>query len=223
VSGSFWFPLGLSLRTSALTVALVFAPGTLLGYLLARGRFRGRALLDAAILLPLVLPPSVIGYLLLLTFGREGAIGSVLSKIFGGSIAFTFTAAVIAATVVALPLFVKAAQAALSQVSVDLEETAYTLGLSRTRTFFEVTLPLAWRGLVAAAVLTFARALGEFGATLIFAGNIQGRTNTMPLEIFGAYLAGDDRRALILVAILSGVSLVVVLVANRFGRATPVA
>ncbi len=204
----------LSLEVAALAVALALVPGTLLGYALARGRFRGRALVDALVLLPLVLPPSVIGYLLLVLLGSGGPVG----RLTGWHIPFTFPAAVIAATVVALPLFAKTAQAALSQVALDLEELAYTLGMSRVRTFWKVTLPLAWRGLLAATVLAFARALGEFGATLMFAGNLPGRTNTLPLEIYTAYLTGDNERALLLVAILSAFSLGVVLVANRLGR-----
>jgi molybdate transport system permease protein len=222
VTDSFWFPLGLSLRVATLSVALLVVPGTWLGYLLARRRFPGRALLDAALMLPLVLPPSVTGYFLILLLGRRGLLGAPLYRATGFALPFTFWAAVLAALTVALPLYVKAAQAAFSQVALDLEETAYTLGLSPARTFRVVTLPLARRGLVAAAVLAFARAVGEFGATLILAGNIPGRTNTMPLEIYSAYQTGDDARALALVAILSAVSLVVVLVANRFGRGTVV-
>jgi molybdate transport system permease protein len=215
-----WFPLWLSVRVAALTVALLLVPGTWLGYLLARRRFPGRSLIDATIMLPLVLPPSVTGYFLMFFLGRGGILGAPLHRATGIALSFTFAAAVLAALAVSFPLYVKAAQAAFSQVALDLEETAWTLGLSRRRTFFVVTLPLARRGLVAAAVLAFARAIGEFGATLIFAGNIPGRTNTMPLEIYSAYQVGDDARALALVGILSAVSLAVVLVSNRFGRGT---
>jgi molybdate transport system permease protein len=219
VSGG-WFPLWLSLRVASLAVALLLVPGTWLGWLLARRRFPGRALLDAAIMLPLVLPPSVVGYFLMVVLGRSGLLGAPMFHATGRALPFTFAAAVVAALVVALPLYVKAAQAAFSHVALDLEETAYTLGLSARRTFLVVTLPLARRGLVAAAVLAFARAVGEFGATLIFAGNIPDRTNTMPLEIYTAYQIGDDARALALVAILSGMSLLVVLLSHRFGRGT---
>lgn len=212
------FPLSLSLRVAALTVLLLLVPGTWLGFVLARRRFRGRALVDALVLLPLVLPPSVTGYLLIVLFGRGGLVGGPLHRATGLSLPFTFAAAVIAATAVALPLYVKTAQAAFTQVASDLEETAYTLGLSPRRTFFAVTLPLARRGLASACVLAFARAAGEFGATLMFAGNIPGRTNTMALELYAAWLSGDDGRALTLVCALSALSLVVVLLANRLGR-----
>ena len=219
--GPLWFPVSLSLRAAALAVAILLVPGTWLGYVLARRRFAGRALVDAAILLPLVLPPSVIGYLLILVLGRGGVLGAPLFRLTGLSLPFTFAAAVIAAVVVALPLHVKATQAAFSHVAVDLEETAFTLGLSPRATFFRVTLPLARRGLVAAVALTFARAAGEFGATLIFAGNIPGRTDTMPLALYPAWQSGNDARALALVAVLSSLSLVVVLVSARFER-TPI-
>ena len=211
-----WFPVALSVEVAALTVAVLLVPGTLAGYLLARRSFRGKALLDAAIMLPLVLPPSVTGYFLILVLGRGGIIGAPIYRLTGLSIAFTFWAAVLSAAAVALPLYVKAAQAAFTHVATELEEIAFTLGMSPRRTFVRVTLPLARSGLVAAAVLAFGRAIGEFGATLIFAGNIPGRTNTMPLEIYSAYQSGDSSRALVLVAILSAISLVVVSVANRY-------
>ena len=215
------FPVVLSLEVAILTVGALVIPGTLAGYLLARRRFAGKALVDAAIMLPLVLPPSVTGYLLMLVLGRGGLLGAPLYRLTGWSLSFSFWAAVVASFVVALPLYVKAAQAAFAHVAVDLEEMAWTLGLSPRQTFLRVTLPLARPGLVAAAVLAFARAVGEFGATLIFAGNIEGRTNTMPLAIYSAYLAGDDARALLLVGILSALSLVVVLIANRLGDSAP--
>ena len=177
------FPVALSLEVATLATLLLSVPATWLGFVLARKRFFGRALVDAVVLLPLVLPPSVTGYILMLLFGRGGLLGAPLHRATGLALPFTFTAAVIAACAVALPLFVKTAQAAFSHVSLDLEETAYTLGLSPRRTFFAITLPLARRGLLSAAVLAFARAAGEFGATLIFAGNIPGRTNTTALEL----------------------------------------
>lgn len=212
------FPILLSLEVAALAVLALALPGTLLGYALARRRFFGRAFVDAIVLLPLVLPPSVTGYLLLVVLGRGGLLGAPFYRLTGVALPFTFWAAVIAAVAVALPLYVKTAQAAFSHVAPELEEAARTLGLSPRRTFLVVTLPLARRGLVAAGVLSFARAAGEFGATLIFAGNIPGRTNTMSLELYTAFQTGDDRRALILVAILSALSLAVVLLSNRLGR-----
>ncbi|HJZ88526.1 MAG TPA: molybdate ABC transporter permease subunit [Polyangia bacterium] len=215
MTGSQTFPIVLSLRV-ALTALLVVAPiGIALAWLQARRRYPGRGLVDAVVLLPLVLPPSVVGFFLVVVFGRFGVIGRWLYAAFGLRLGFTPTAAVIASCVVALPILVKTAQPALEGVPPELEKVGRSLGLAPLALFFRVTLPAAWRGVAAALVLAFARAIGEFGATLMFAGNIPGRTNTMPLEIFAAYQAGDDRRALLYVSVLSAISGVVVLVAAR--------
>ena len=174
--------------------------------------------MDAIILLPLVLPPSVVGFFLIVVFGREGVVGQWLDEAFGLRLVFTPFAAIIASAVVALPIMVKTAQPALASVPPELEQVARSLGLSPVRVFFRVTLPSAWPGIVAALVLAFARALGEFGATLMFAGNIPGSTNTMPLEIFSAYQAGDDARAFLYVGVLTAISVVVVVVAGRLSK-----
>jgi len=214
----FGFPLLLSLRV-ALSDLLVIVPiGLALGYLQARRDYPGRALVDVLIVLPIVLPPSVTGYYLILFLGRKGILGGPLYELSGISIIFTFWAAVIAAVVVSLPLFIKFAQAAFLGVDPDLEAVARTLGAGPTATFFRVTVPVAWRGLVAGAVLCFARALGEFGATLMFAGNIPGKTNTMTIEIWSAYQAGDDARAVALVITLTAASVAVVLAFSRLER-----
>ncbi len=212
-----WSPLWLSLRVAATALVVVAPLGTLLGYAQSRAQSRLALLLDALLLLPLVLPPSVTGYYLLVLFGRHGVFGSALQK-FGVTIVFTFWGAALASAVVALPLMVKTAQAAFTGVDPDLEEVAYTLGLSRMRTFFAVTLPQARAGLLAATTLAFARAVGEFGATLLFAGNIPGKTNTAPLEIYASLQVGDDGRAAALTLGLTLISVVVVLVAGRFAR-----
>jgi molybdate transport system permease protein len=157
----------------------------------------------------------VVGFLLVLLLGRRGPVGGLLESALGVRLVFTPAAAVIASAVVALPILVKTAQPAIEAVPPELEAVARTLGLSPVEVFFRVTLPVAWRGVLAATALGFARALGEFGATLMFAGNIPGRTNTMPLEIFAAYQAGDDRRAALYVAVLSALSVLVVVVAAR--------
>ncbi len=209
------FPVLLSLRVAALALAFVAPAGIALAFLQARRRYALRSLVDALILLPLVLPPSVVGFLLVLLFGRRGPAGRLLEAALGVRLVFTPLAAVLASAVVALPILVKTAQPALEAVPPELEAVARTLGLSPGAVFFRVTLPSAWRGVLAATVLGFARALGEFGATLMFAGNIPGRTNTMPLEIFAAYQSGDDRRAALYVAVLSALSVVVVAVAAR--------
>lgn len=215
MSGDPLFPIALSLRVAALAVALVGPPGIALAWLQARRRYPGRALVDALVLLPLVLPPTVVGYLLVVYFGRHGPIGRALDALFGARVVFTPAAAVVASAIVALPLLVKTAQPAIEAVPSELEEVGRSLGLGPTALFARVTLPAAWQGVIAALVLAFARAIGEFGATLMFAGNIPGRTNTMPLELYAAWQAGEEGRALLYAGVLSGVSLAVVLLAPR--------
>jgi molybdate transport system permease protein len=211
------FPLLLSLRVAALSLALAGPLGIALAFVQARRRYALRRVVDGLVLLPLVLPPTVVGFLLVLLFGKRGLLGRLLDQALGLRLVFTPTAAVIASAVVALPILVKTAQPALEAVPPELEDVARTLGLRPLAVFFRVTLPAAWRGVAAALVLGFARALGEFGATLMFAGNIPGRTNTMPIEIFAAYQAGDDRRAALYVAVLTALSLAVVITAARLG------
>ena len=207
-------PIALSLRVATLAMVFVIPVGLMLAWVQARRRYPGRALLDGLILLPLVLPPSVTGYFLVVGFGTQGVLGQGLAEL-GIRLIFTPAGAVLAATVVALPLMVKTAQPALEAVPPELEHVGRSLGLSGWELFRRVTLPASWRGVLAAIVLAFARALGEFGATLMFAGNIPGRTNTMPLEIYAAYQAGDDGRAIIYVMVLTAISLAVVVVAAR--------
>ncbi len=211
------FPILLSLRVAAMALAVVAPLGVALALIQARRRYALRRLVDALVLLPLVLPPSVVGFFLVLLFGRRGPLGRGLWAALGVRVVFSPAAAVLASAVVALPILVKTAQPAIEAVPAELEAVGRSLGLGPIAVFFRVTLPCAWRGVVAASVLGFARALGEFGATLMFAGNIPGRTNTMPLEIFAAYQGGDDRRAALYVAVLTALSLAVVLVAARLG------
>jgi len=213
------FPILLTLRVAAQALALVLPLGIALAWLQARRRYPLRRLVDILILLPLVLPPSVVGFFLVVVLGRRGVIGRWLDALFDVRLVFTETAAVIAAAVVALPILVKTAQPALETVPAELERVGRTLGLGPWALFFRVSLPTAWRGVMAAIVLAFARASGEFGATLMFAGNIPGRTNTMPLEIFAAYQEGNDARALIYVVMLTLFSVGVVTLASRL---TPV-
>jgi molybdate transport system permease protein len=213
--------LSLSLRVAVLATAINAAVGIPLAYVLARRRFRGRAVVDLLVTLPLVLPPTVTGYYLIVLLGRRGWLGAPLYEATGWTIAFTWYAAVIAATVMALPLLVRTARAAIESVDRDLEKAAYTLGRSEWRTALEVTLPLARNGILAGLVLAFARALGEFGATLMLAGNIPGRTTTVPLAIYTAVQTGESGAALALVGILTGLSCVVLVAAGRLGaRAT---
>lgn len=177
-----WQPVTLSLQVAGVATALILVFGLALALLLARARFSGRTLVETAISLPLVLPPSVVGYYLLLALGR----GSPLVKWTGWQILFTWPAAAIAAAIVGLPLMVQAAQASIAGVDPTLENAARTLGSSEPEVFVRVTLPLARRGILAGLVLGAARALGEFGATLMVAGNIPGRTQTLPLAIYDA-------------------------------------
>ena len=209
--------LWLSVKVAGTATALNALIGIPLAYLLARRRFWGRSLVDLLVTLPLVLPPTVAGYYLIVLLGRRGVLGGPLYALTGWTVAFTWYAAVIAATVMALPLLVRTARAAIESVDRNLERAAYTLGRSEWATALAVTLPLARNGIIAGLVLAFARALGEFGATLMLAGNIPGRTATVPLAIYTAVQTGESGEALVLVGLLTALSCVVVLVAGRLG------
>jgi molybdate transport system permease protein len=193
--------------------------GIPLAYLLARRVFVGRSVVDLLVTLPLVLPPTVTGYYLIVLLGRRGWLGGPVYAVTGWSVTFTWYAAVIASAVMAFPLLVRTARAAIESVDRDLERAAFTLGRPEWRTALEVTLPLARNGILAGLVLAFARALGEFGATLMLAGNIPGRTTTVPLAIYTAVQTGEASDALVLAAALTAVSCTVIFVANRLGRA----
>ncbi|MGE0126540.1 MAG: molybdate ABC transporter permease subunit [Blastocatellales bacterium] len=210
-----WSAFKLSLLVTTLATGVVVVIGTACAFILAKGKFRGREALDALITLPLVLPPTVTGYYLIVLFGRRGLIGSYLYELTGWSVTFTVWAAVIAAAVMALPLMVKSARAAIESVNPQYELASYTLGKGKAETFFRITLPLARRGVLAGVVLSFARALGEFGATLMLAGNIPGKTQTMPLAIYEAVVAGDNRQAQMLALILTAVSLTAIYLTNK--------
>jgi molybdate transport system permease protein len=209
--------LWLSLRVSLLATALNALAGIPLAYVLAKRRFWGHQAVDVLVTLPLVLPPTVTGYYLIVLLGRRGIIGGPLYTLTGFGLAFTWYAAVVAATVMALPLMVRTTRAAIEAVSPDLERAAFVLGRSEWRTALEITLPLARRGIVAGLVLAFARALGEFGATLMLAGNIPGRTQTVPLAIYTAVSSGEAAEAQLLVALLTVLSCAVVVIAGRLG------
>jgi molybdate transport system permease protein len=209
--------LAISIRVAVLATALNALVGIPLAYLLARRRFWGRSIVDLVLTLPLVLPPTVTGYYLIVVLGRRGWLGAPLHAWTGWTITFTWYAAVVAATVMALPLLVRTARAAIESVDPDLERAAFTLGRSKWRTALEVTLPLARRGILAGLVLAFARALGEFGATLMLAGNIPGKTTTVPLAIYTAVQTGEQGEALVLVAALTALSCLVLVAASRLG------
>ena len=202
--------LGLSMATTALTMVVVIVLGTPLAYLLARRRFRGAVVIEALVDLPIVLPPAVAGIALLMAFGRNGLVGRWLAE--GGvTLGFTTLAVVMAQVFVSAPFYVIAARAGFARVDRDIEAAAADLGASPGRVFRTVTLPLIAPSLIAGAVLAWARALGEFGATIMFAGNFPGVTQTMPLAIYGRFGAGDMPTALLLSVVLLVASLVVLL------------
>jgi len=213
-----WHALRLSLLVVSIATIGIAVVGTAFGFLLAKRRFRGKDLLDAVLTLPMVLPPTVTGYYLILVLGRRGLLGESLYALTGWSVTFTWAAAVIASTIVALPLMIKSARAAIESVNPEYEIASYIMGKSELQTFFRITLPLAGRGLLAGLVLSFARAFGEFGATLMLAGNIPGKTQTMPLAIYEAVVSGEDARATWLALILTGISIAVVYLTNRLSR-----
>lgn len=207
-----WHPLLLSLQVTAVATVLMLAVGLPLALLLARRRFRGAMLVEALVNLPLVLPPTVVGYYLLLALGR----GSPVVELFGWRVLFTWVAAVIASAVVGLPLLVQSARAALAGVDPTLENAARTLGLSEPAVLWRVTLPLARRGILAGLVLAATRALGEFGATLMVAGNIPGRTQTLPLAIYDAVQNRDYAAANRMVLLMTGLALLSLWAVRQF-------
>ena len=213
-----WFPLWLSLRVAAMATLVSFVIGLAIAYVLANRAFRGKELLDALVMLPLVLPPTVLGYYLLVVLGRVSPIGRLYEWIFGGPLVFTWQAAVVASALHAVPLLVKSSRAALETVDRSYERAARTLGASEWRLFWGVTLPLARRPIMAAAVLAFARSLGDFGATLMIAGDIPHRTQTASIAIYDAVESGNTMLALTLVLIISVVTIAIVYGANRLER-----
>ncbi|AMP04417.1 molybdate ABC transporter permease subunit [Collimonas pratensis] len=209
-----WVALLLSLKVAGWATLLNMVFGVAAAYGLSRWRSPARGLVDAVLTLPLVLPPTVLGYYLLVLLGRRGVFGAWLEK-WGIELVFTWQGAVIAATIVAFPLVLKSARAAFENVDAQLENAARVLGVSEAGVFFRVTLPLASKGIAAGVLLAFARALGEFGATLMIAGNLPGRTQTLSVAIYEAVQAGDDQTANLLVLITSATCIVVLLIAGR--------
>ena len=207
----------LSIRVAVFATAINALIGIPLAWVLARHRFRGRGLVDLLVTLPLVLPPTVTGYYLIVLLGRRGWLGAPLYAVTGWSIAFTWYAAIVAATIMAMPLMVRTARAAIESVNLDYEKAAYTLGRSEWSAALEVTLPLARKGLLAGLVLAFARALGEFGATLMLAGNIPGKTQTLPLAIYTAVQTGETGESFGLVLMLTALSCLVLIASSRLG------
>jgi molybdate transport system permease protein len=209
-----WIPLLLSLKVAGWATAIDVVLGVAVAFGLSRWRSSARELVDSLLTLPLVMPPTVLGYYLLVLLGRRGVIGAWLDK-FDIQLVFTWQGAVIASAVVAFPLVLKSARTAFEAVDPQFERAARTLGINETAVFFRVTLPLAARGILAGALLAFARALGEFGATLMIAGNLPGRTQTLSVAVYAAVQAGDDSTANVLVIVTSVTCVVILLAAGR--------
>jgi len=211
-------PLWLSLKIASISSLIVFVVGTCLARWLSRRHFRGKNLLESAILLPMVLPPTVVGFGLLYMFGKNGILGKWLQALFDIQLVFTWYAAVIASVIVSFPLMYQSAAAAFKNYNSNLENAAYTMGASKMKVFWTISLPLAWPGLLAGLVLSFSRALGEFGATLMFAGYIPGKTDTLPIAIYFAVEAGNSQAALWLVLIMVVIGFGTVYWLNRWNK-----
>ena len=220
MDASVWITLALTLKVAAWATAVNLVLGVSAGWLLARRHFPGRDFVSAVLTLPLVLPPTVMGYYLLVVIGKRGWLGQWLHETFGITLIFTWQGAVIAATVVAFPLLLSSARAAFEAVDPQLEKAARVLGLNEWAVLFRVTMPMAWPGIMAGALLVFARSLGEFGATLMVAGSIPGRTQTLSVAVYEAVQAGDDATANKLIAIISVTCIVMLLAAGRLAPST---
>jgi molybdate transport system permease protein len=213
-------PLWLTLKVAGVATLLSFLAGVILAFLVARSRFWGREGVDWLCTLPLVMPPTVLGYYLIVVIGRHGWLGRWLQETWGITLIFTWQGAALAAAVVSLPLIYKSARAAFEGVDPHLENAARTLGLSEAGVFLRVSLPLAWRGILAGALMAFARAMGEFGATLMVAGNLPGKTQTLSLAVYDAMQSGNDQAATLLVIIISTVCLAILVVSSRTLKAS---
>jgi molybdate transport system permease protein len=207
-------PLFLSLKVSTFATFFSILLGIPLGLMLSRASFKGKKLIDSFFTLPLVLPPTVLGFYILVAIGRQSPLGRFLEIQFGINLVFTWQAAVIAAFFTSFPLLVRSAKAAFGAIDRNLENAARTLGRSELSIFFTITVPLAWKGLIAGVVLAFARALGDFGTTMMVAGNIQGKTQTMPIAIYDAVIAGNTGQANMLVLVMTLTAIIVMIILN---------
>jgi molybdate transport system permease protein len=210
-----WVTILLSLKVACCATFLASIFGISLGYILASRKFLGKNMIDVLLTLPMVMPPTVLGYYLLVVFGKNGFIGQSLALYFNVHLVFTWQGAVVAACIVIFPLILKPARASFENIDPHFKWVAKTLGLSKTAIFFRVTLPLAWKSISAGVLLAFARSLGEFGATLMLAGNIPGKTQTLSIAIYEAAQAGDDHLANMLVVLISCICMIILLAANK--------
>jgi len=212
------FPVYLTLKVSVVATFFSVAIGLALAWLMARKDFWGKGVLDAIIMQPLVIPPTVLGYYLLVLLGRSGTVGRFLEDVLGVTLVFTWKGAVVAAFVASLPLFVRPARAAIEGVDKNMENAARLLGKTEWEVLKTITVPLAWRGIIAGAVMAFARATGEFGATLMVAGNIPGMTQALSIAIYDAVQMGNTKMANMLVGIITIFSFLVLYFVNRFTK-----
>lgn len=212
-----WSPLWLSLRVASIATVLSLAIGLAIGWGLTHWQFRGKNLAEALITAPIVLPPTVLGYYLLVLLGRSSPLGELFEAIFGSPLVFTWKAAVAAACLHAIPLLIRSARAAFEGVNRNVENAARSLGASEWRVFWRVTLPLSRGPVVAASVFAFARALGDFGVTIMIAGNIPGQTQTMAVAIYDAVQSGQSQLAGALAAVMTAIAIVVLYTISRAG------
>lgn len=212
----FWSPISLSIQVAVISGVLVAILGTLVAKLMVKRNFVGKTILETILMLPLVLPPTVIGFILIVVFGRQSPVGVLIERLFQQPIIFTWYAAIIAASVVAFPLMYQAAKTGFELVDSGIEEAARVDGAGEWKVFLTITVPLAIRSIIAGAILSFTRALGEFGATLMFAGNIPGKTQTIPTAIYVAIDTGNMQLAWMWVAVSIGISFLLLLGINRF-------
>lgn len=211
LSNNFWFPIKLSLEVATVSVIIVFFFGILFGRFFSRRQFRGKIFIETLFLMPIVLPPTVIGFLLIFLFGRTSPLGALIENLFHQTIMFSPLAAIISSTVVAFPLMYQTVKTGFQQVDRDIEEAARVDGANERNVFLFVTIPLTYKSILTGIILSFARALGEFGATFMFAGNIPGRTQTAPMAIYVAMESGDMNLAWLLVLAIISISLLMLL------------
>lgn len=212
MTADFWSPVRLSVQIAGLSGILVFILGIMLARFMAKKRFKGRVILETVFLLPLVLPPSVVGFLLIVFFGKNGTLGQIIEKVFNQPIMFTWWAAVVASTVVAFPLMYQSAKTGFEGIDEEIENAARVDGAGEWKLFLLVSLPLAGKSILTGAILSSARALGEFGATLMFAGNIPGQTQTIPTAIYIAMDSGNMTLAWLWVAVIIAISFIMLFI-----------